>query len=84
MTVSIEGTSSFRGFVLQARDADSSSTDAVGSFPSGGFNSGRSETVSCNDVADSALTHINKGVKREMTGTWKAPEDDHVKAVYFM
>ncbi|XP_071788726.1 uncharacterized protein [Asterias amurensis] len=84
VVVSIEGTSSFRGFFLQARDADSSSTDAVGSFPSGGFNSGRSETVSCNDVADSALTHSNKGVKREMTGTWKAPEDGHVKAVYFI
>ncbi|XP_072039606.1 putative defense protein 3 [Amphiura filiformis] len=67
--VTIKG-STFRGFLLQARLADGSSTDPVGTFSTSVENT---KTTTCT-ATDDSVTHANTEIKPDgTTVTWMAP-----------
>nr|XP_033772069.1 ferric-chelate reductase 1 isoform X1 [Geotrypetes seraphini]XP_033772070.1 ferric-chelate reductase 1 isoform X1 [Geotrypetes seraphini]XP_033772071.1 ferric-chelate reductase 1 isoform X1 [Geotrypetes seraphini] len=63
----------FRGFFIQARDAENLDGDAVGSFTL--INADISQLLTCGNVEDSAVSHTSKKRKTEVGAYWDAPNN---------
>ncbi|XP_019386583.1 PREDICTED: hornerin-like [Crocodylus porosus] len=60
--------SGFQGFLLQAREVDGDAP--VGTFK---ITDPNTQGLSCNNVSNSAVSHINSDVKNKVTTIWVAP-----------
>lgn len=61
----------FKGFLLEARDADALSGPPIGSFKL--IDSQVSQLLTCDDIQGSAVSHTNPHKKTEIKVYWKAP-----------
>ncbi|XP_057603133.1 ferric-chelate reductase 1 isoform X2 [Hippopotamus amphibius kiboko] len=70
---------SFKGFLLEARDAENLSGPPVGSFTL--IDSQLSQLLTCEDIQGSAVSHTNPSKKTEIKVYWNAPSSapNHVK-----
>uniref|UniRef100_A0A671UBV9 Ferric-chelate reductase 1a n=1 Tax=Sparus aurata TaxID=8175 RepID=A0A671UBV9_SPAAU len=80
--VILSGTSYFKGFLLEARDAaDQSSASAVGTFTL--TNPQRTQLLTCNKHQGSAVSHTGDVSQREVVVTWTAPTNASSQSVVF-
>jgi len=69
LTIIPAGGAKIRGFLIQARRANSQDTTPVGTFiPDSG-----SQGLACSDIPDSSLTHSNNNERSSVSVQWKAP-----------
>ncbi|CAH0558323.1 unnamed protein product [Brassicogethes aeneus] len=61
----------FKGFMVEVRAKDQNK--AVGQFVD--VDAKISQTIDCHGNKDSAITHVDKEPKKEVTLTWKAPKE---------
>ncbi|XP_072918869.1 putative ferric-chelate reductase 1 isoform X2 [Hemitrygon akajei] len=79
--VTLKGNSSetFRGFMLEARNTQSSSTIPLGKFTT---TDSQAQLLSCDvngaTYADSAVSHISKSEKSEIIVNWTAPNSNDI------
>ncbi|XP_028666963.1 putative ferric-chelate reductase 1 [Erpetoichthys calabaricus] len=69
--VTLSGTSSFEGFLIQARDASDLSSDATGSFTL--VNPAISQRLTCDGTEGSAVSHTSKSGKIKVEVIWNVP-----------
>lgn len=69
----------FRGFLLEARDAEDVSGPPIGSFTL--IDSEESQLLTCEDVQGLAVSHTSSSKKTEMNVYWNAPSSapDHIQ-----
>ncbi|XP_036128179.1 ferric-chelate reductase 1 isoform X3 [Molossus molossus] len=69
----------FRGFLLEARDAEDLSGSPIGSFTL--IDSQVSQLLTCGDIQGSAVSHTNPHKKTEIKVYWNAPKSapNHVR-----
>merc|ERR1711974_574385 len=75
--VTISG-SKFKGFLLQARDSDSTSRDSEGKFAEGVEGS---KYLKCDGMDRATVTHTNREDKEMITFKWTAPSEATGKKV---
>ncbi|XP_066548702.1 putative ferric-chelate reductase 1 isoform X2 [Amia ocellicauda] len=77
ITVTLSGSSSggksFKGFLIEARDASHPNDHAIGSFTL--LNPHDSQLLNCGTSEGSAVSHTHKSGKLEMQVVWNAPSD---------
>ncbi|XP_006882499.1 PREDICTED: ferric-chelate reductase 1 [Elephantulus edwardii] len=69
----------FRGFLLEARDAENLNDPLVGTFTL--IDAELSQVLTCEDTQGSAVTHRNPSKKNEIEVFWNAPSNspDHIQ-----
>lgn len=69
----------FRGFLLEARDAEDLSGPPIGTFTL--IDSDSSQILTCEDVQGFAVSHTSSSIKTEIKVYWNAPSSapDHVQ-----
>ncbi|XP_036939226.1 putative ferric-chelate reductase 1 isoform X1 [Acanthopagrus latus] len=81
--VILSGTSYFKGFLIEARDAaDQSSSSAVGTFTL--TNPQRTQLLTCNKHQGSAVSHTGDVSQREVVVTWTAPTNASSQVQFFV
>ncbi|XP_062335519.1 putative ferric-chelate reductase 1 [Osmerus eperlanus] len=78
ITVNLQASTQFKGFMLQAREVGSNNN--VGSFSTMGSGT---RLLDCNGVTNSALVHSSGTLKNAIQGTWKAPDSGSVQSIQF-
>ncbi|KAL1006697.1 hypothetical protein UPYG_G00075560 [Umbra pygmaea] len=68
----MSGSTSFKGFLIEARDAGKPAGPAVGSFSL--LDPAESQLLQCGRTQGSAVSHTSKSKKTEIQTMWKAPE----------
>ncbi|XP_049736234.1 ferric-chelate reductase 1 [Elephas maximus indicus] len=63
----------FKGFLLEARDAEDLSSPLIGSFTL--INSSLSQILTCEDIQGSAVSHRNPSKKNDIEVYWNAPSN---------
>ncbi|KAG2461532.1 FRRS1 reductase, partial [Polypterus senegalus] len=69
--VTLSGTTSFEGFLIQARDAADLSSDTIGSFTL--VNPAISQRLTCDGTEGSAVSHTSKSGKMKVEIIWNVP-----------
>ncbi|XP_071271141.1 putative ferric-chelate reductase 1 isoform X1 [Salvelinus alpinus] len=67
------GSISFKGFLIEARDAGNPDGPAVGSFSL--LNPSESQLLHCGHTQGSAVSHTSKSKKTEIQAVWEAPNN---------
>uniref|UniRef100_A0A4W5M091 Ferric chelate reductase 1 n=1 Tax=Hucho hucho TaxID=62062 RepID=A0A4W5M091_9TELE len=72
LVVPTSGSISFKGFLIEARDAGNPDGPAVGSFSL--LNHSESQLLHCGHTQGSAVSHTSKSKKTEIQAMWEAPK----------
>ncbi|XP_061094222.1 putative ferric-chelate reductase 1 isoform X2 [Conger conger] len=72
LSASKSGTTYFKGFLIEARDAANLDGGAVGSFTL--VNITKSQLLKCGHTQESAVSHTSDSKKRQIQVTWNSPE----------
>ncbi|CAB1340823.1 unnamed protein product [Coregonus sp. 'balchen'] len=73
LVVPMSGSTSFKGFLIEARDAENPDGPAVGSFSL--LNPSESQLLHCGHTQGSAVSHTSKSKKTEIQALWEAPKN---------
>uniref|UniRef100_A0A673X1D2 Ferric chelate reductase 1 n=1 Tax=Salmo trutta TaxID=8032 RepID=A0A673X1D2_SALTR len=73
LVVPTSGSISFKGFLIEARDAENPDGPAVGSFSL--LNPSESQLLHCGHTQGSAVSHTSKSKKTEIQAVWEAPKN---------
>ncbi|XP_035474628.2 putative ferric-chelate reductase 1 isoform X1 [Scophthalmus maximus] len=73
ITVSLRGVTSFKGFLIEARDAEKLDSPAVGLFLL--TEPHQSQLLQCGDTPGSGVSHRSSAKKTEVQVAWESPEN---------
>ncbi|AWP20996.1 putative ferric-chelate reductase 1 [Scophthalmus maximus] len=73
ITVSLRGATSFKGFLIEARDAEKLDSPAVGLFLL--TEPHQSQLLQCGDTPGSGVSHRSSAKKTEVQAAWESPEN---------
>ncbi|XP_041126579.1 putative ferric-chelate reductase 1 [Polyodon spathula] len=71
--VTLSGSSTFKGFLIQARDTADLSGDAIGSFTL--VDHSVSQLLNCGEIKGSAVSHTSKSGKLKVEVVWNVPSN---------